>query len=151
MPPAKPKEPSVYMAAASCHSPLPTQYKAAVPSAPSKVKKVSSRTRVPPRSAAAPNKGASAAITKPAMPLALPSRSVVTVASAPALQYLLKKTGKNPAITVQANAELAQSYIAHATTWRRRAEVMSLGSEPTSSVVAIGSFYTLRSRADMQI
>jgi hypothetical protein len=34
---------------------------------------------------------------------------VLTAASPPALQYCLKNTGKNPAITVVANAEFAQS------------------------------------------
>jgi hypothetical protein len=34
---------------------------------------------------------------------------VLTVASTSTLQYCLKKIGKNPAITVVANAELAQS------------------------------------------
>ena len=40
---------------------------------------------------------------------------MLTEASAPALQNSLKNTGKNPAITVVAKAELAQSYIAHDT------------------------------------
>jgi hypothetical protein len=44
---------------------------------------------------------------------------VLSVAATPAFQYCLKKTGKNPAITVVAKAELAQSYRAHATTGRR--------------------------------
>ena len=43
------------------------------------------------------------------MPFARPSRKVLTDASAPALQYCLKKTGKKPAMTVVAKAELAQS------------------------------------------
>ena len=44
---------------------------------------------------------------------------MLSVASAPALQYCLKKSGKNPAITVVANAELAQSYSAQEKTPRR--------------------------------
>ena len=38
-----------------------------------------------------------------------PSRAVLTTASEPAFQYSLKKTGKNPAMTVVANTEFAQS------------------------------------------
>jgi hypothetical protein len=34
---------------------------------------------------------------------------VLSVATTPAFQYSLKNTGKNPAITVVANAEFAQS------------------------------------------
>jgi hypothetical protein len=44
---------------------------------------------------------------------------VVSSVSAPALQYWLKNTGKNPAITVVANAELPQSYSAQLTAGRR--------------------------------
>ena len=43
------------------------------------------------------------------MPFRSPRRKVLTDASAPVLQYCLKKTGKKPAMTVVANAELAQS------------------------------------------
>ena len=42
-----------------------------------------------------------------------PSWAVLVTASAPALQYCLKKTGKKPAMTVVANTEFAQSYSAH--------------------------------------
>jgi hypothetical protein len=35
--------------------------------------------------------------------------NVLVLAGVPALQYCLKKTGKNPAITVVAKAESAQS------------------------------------------
>ena len=44
-----------------------------------------------------------------AIEFANPSWAVLTTASDSALQYCLKKTGKNPAITVVANTELAQS------------------------------------------
>jgi hypothetical protein len=43
------------------------------------------------------------------MPLAKPSREVLTVGSTPTLQNFWKKTGKNPASTVVKNAEFAQS------------------------------------------
>ena len=46
----------------------------------------------------------------PPIELARPSRNVVSVASASALQYCFKNSGKNADITVMANAELAQSY-----------------------------------------
>jgi len=44
-----------------------------------------------------------------ATPLVTPSRYVLSVATTPAFQYCLKKTGKNPAMTVVAKAEFAQS------------------------------------------
>ena len=53
------------------------------------------------------------------MLFAMPSCAVLTEASAPALQNCLKKTGKKPAMTVVANAELAQSQSAQAITGRR--------------------------------
>ena len=77
--------------------------------APSSVKNASSRMRAPPRSAIAPSSGAARAMTRLPDPLRIPSRNVLTAASVPTLQYCLKKIGKNPAITVVANAELAQS------------------------------------------
>ena len=43
------------------------------------------------------------------MEFAKPSCAVLVTASDPALQYSLKNTGKNPAITVVAKTELAQS------------------------------------------
>jgi hypothetical protein len=46
------------------------------------------------------------------MELPNPSWAVLTLTSAPALQNCLKKIGKNPAITVVAKAEFAQSYSA---------------------------------------
>ncbi|MGD9320752.1 MAG: hypothetical protein PVH99_12335, partial [Desulfobacteraceae bacterium] len=42
--------------------------------------------------------------------LAMPNRKVLVVTSTPVLQYCLKNTGKNPAMTLVAKAELAQSY-----------------------------------------
>jgi hypothetical protein len=58
----------------------------------------------------APKTGAKAATMRLAIELAMPSRKVVVVTSTPVLQYCLKNTGKNPAITLVAKAELAQSY-----------------------------------------
>jgi hypothetical protein len=52
----------------------------------------------------------------PATELASPNLAVLMVGSAPALQYCLKNIGKNPAMTVVAKAELAQSYNAHPNT-----------------------------------
>ncbi len=77
--------------------------------APSTVHISSSRTRELLRSAIAPSTGASSATIRLAMPLVTPSRNVLSVATTPAFQYCLKKTGKKPAITVVANAEFAQS------------------------------------------
>src|SRR5690606_380898 len=82
--------------------------------------RVSRRKRVPPRSAIAPSSGANTAMARLARPLARPKRKVLTVGSAPTLQYCLKNTGKKPAMTVVAKAELAQSYSAQARTGRRR-------------------------------
>jgi hypothetical protein len=44
-----------------------------------------------------------------ATPLVNPRRKVLSVAATPAFQYCLKNIGKNPAMTVVANAEFAQS------------------------------------------
>jgi len=43
------------------------------------------------------------------MELAMPSRAVLTTASVPWEHQVLKNTGKNPAMTVVAKAELAKS------------------------------------------
>ena len=67
------------------------------------------RTRELLRSAIAPSIGAMIATSRLARPLVTPSRNVLSVATTPAFQYCLKNTGKNPAITVVANAEFAQS------------------------------------------
>ncbi len=65
-----------------------------------------------PLSAIDPSTGASAATIIPAIEFAIPNLAVLTVMSAPVLQNCLKNIGKNPAMTVVANAELAQSYSA---------------------------------------
>jgi hypothetical protein len=65
--------------------------------------------RGPPRSAVAPRTGASTTTTALARALPMPSWNVLVVASCWAVQYCLKKSGKKPAITVVAKAELAQS------------------------------------------
>jgi hypothetical protein len=57
----------------------------------------------------APSSGALSMMTRLAAELALPRRNVLSVAALPTAQYCLKKTGKKPAITVVAKAELAQS------------------------------------------
>jgi len=61
----------------------------------------------------APTSGATSATIKLAIPLARPNRKVLSVAGTPAFQKFLKNSGKNPAMTVQANDEFAQSYMAH--------------------------------------
>jgi len=53
--------------------------------------------------------GASNAMTRLASELPAPRRAVLVVTSVPKLQYSLKKMGKNPAMTVVAKAEFAQS------------------------------------------
>ena len=55
--------------------------------------------------------GADRATVILAIEFAKPSLAVLTVVSAPTLQNSLKKIGKNPAMTVVAKAELAQSYM----------------------------------------
>ena len=84
------------------HSPA----EAAIPSA---VKTPRYRLRVPPPSATAPRTGAAMRMKTLPMEFANPSWAVLVTASAPALQYCLKKTGKKPAMTVVANTEFAQS------------------------------------------
>jgi hypothetical protein len=64
----------------------------------------------------APRKGATSATVIPAKELARPSLAVLKAVSVPALQNCLKKIGKNPAMTVVAKAEFAQSYMAQART-----------------------------------
>ena len=95
--------------AAHHHSPSQTKPSAAVPATPSNVQPTNCRLRPPARSAMAPSIGARIASNRPAMPLAKPSREVLTVGSTPTLQNFWKKTGKNPASTVVKNAEFAQS------------------------------------------
>ena len=53
--------------------------------------------------------GASTIIRVLAAELPTPSQKVLSVAPRPPAQYSLKKTGKKPAITVVAKAELPQS------------------------------------------
>ena len=48
-------------------------------------------------------------ISRLASELTSPSRRVLSVTDTPVFQYSLKNTGKKPAITVVAKAELAQS------------------------------------------
>ncbi len=67
------------------------------------------RLRAPPRSAMAPRTGARRATTTPAVELAMLRRKVLTVSGAPALQNCLLNRGTNPAMTVVAKAEFAQS------------------------------------------
>ena len=59
------------------------------------------------------------ATSSPALETARLSRNVLSVTGSPAHQYSLKKIGKNPAMTVVANAEFAQSYIAQESLARR--------------------------------
>ena len=61
----------------------------------------------------APSTGANIATIRLATEFPRPSCAVLTLGSVPWLQYCLKKSGKNPAMTVVAKAELAQSYNAH--------------------------------------
>src|SRR6267378_5578437 len=67
----------------------------------------------------APRTGERSAMTMLPKELARPNRNVVSVASAPSLQYCFRKSGKKADITVMANAELAQSYSAQERTLRR--------------------------------
>ena len=92
--------------------PLETMYRANVITMPINAKKRRNFFLEVPLSAMAPNTGAQRATAIPAMEFASPSRAVLIVVSAPTLQNCLKKIGKNPAITVVAKAELAQSYMA---------------------------------------
>jgi hypothetical protein len=57
----------------------------------------------------APRNGEKIAMTMLAAETDTPSQNVLEAGSAPALQYSLKKIGKNPAITVVENEEMAQS------------------------------------------
>ena len=99
----------MYSRAAAIQCPWDTSARPAVAAQPSSVIISSSRTRELERSAIAPSTGASSAITAAPRPFSTPSRNVLSVATTPAFQYSLKNTGKNPAMTVVANAEFAQS------------------------------------------
>jgi len=83
---AKPIEPTTNSAAAAAHSPRPTNHSSPVPTIPIRLQAIRKRLRRPQRSAIAPSAGASTATTKPATPLAKPSREVLTVGSTPRLQ-----------------------------------------------------------------
>ena len=67
------------------------------------------RLWMPLESANAPSSGAMKRMMKLAVEFPKPSQKVLVVASVPSLQYCLKNSGKKPAITVVAKAELAQS------------------------------------------
>lgn len=67
------------------------------------------RLRALPRSAMAPSTGAIIMMSRLASELAAPSQKLLAVTDRSALQYCLKNSGKNPAITTVAKAELAQS------------------------------------------
>ena len=67
---------------------------------------------MPARSAQSPIRGAASTTSRAALELTAPSQNVLSILSSPAAQYCLKNTGKNPAMTVVANAELPQSYSA---------------------------------------
>ena len=112
MPPENPIEPSTYTMAAVDQSPSPTNQSAADAAIPRPVKAARYFLRDPPPSAMAPRIGAATRMNTLPMEFANPSWAVLVTASAPALQYCLKKTGKNPAMTVVANTEFAQSYSA---------------------------------------
>ena len=60
-------------------------------------------------SATAPKKGAMSTINNPDKEFATPSMPVLSESVRLLAQKLLKNKGKNPAITVVANAEFAQS------------------------------------------
>ena len=60
-------------------------------------------------SARAPKKGAMQTIINPEIEFAVPSHAELSGPDKSSAQKLLKKIGKNPAITVVANAEFAQS------------------------------------------
>ena len=64
------------------------------------------------RSATAPRKGERKATIIAAAELAMPRQRVLYAGSDGSAQYALKNKGKNPAMTVVAKAELAQSYMA---------------------------------------
>jgi len=76
---------------------------------PVRAKKTRNRFFAVPLSAMAPSAGDARAMMMPEREFPMPSRAVLTVGSMPAHQYCLKKMGKNPAITVVAKAEFAQS------------------------------------------
>ena len=113
LPPKNPAVATTYNKTADDQSPLATKCKDMVMTIPMNEKNMRNFFLDDPLSAIAPRTGASKAMTTPATELASPSLAVLTLMSAPALQYFLKKMGKKPAMTVVAKAELAQSYIAH--------------------------------------
>src|ERR1700749_934153 len=100
-------------------APLLAKNMPAVIAAPRTVNSPNSRTRALPLSAIAPTRGATRATIRLARPLANPNRKVLSVAGMPAFQKFLKNRGKKPAMTVQANEEFAQSYMAQPNTGRR--------------------------------
>ena len=65
----------------------------------------------------------------PAMEFARPKRKVLVVAATLTFQYFLKNTGKNPAMTVVAKAELAQSYRAQEMTFLFVSELLAFNEK----------------------
>src|SRR3954452_9950917 len=118
-------------------SPLLTKNRPAVIAAPRTVNSPSNRTRALPLSAMAPMSGATSATMRLAIPLASPSRNVLSVAGTPAFQNCLKNRGKKPAMTVQANAEFAQSYMAQPKTERRVSTRLAWGVTAAVFMLAV--------------
>ena len=102
-------EPITYNNIANCQSPCFTIHRAPVPSIPKKAKVINNFFFAVPLSAMAPRKGAKTATIMDAMEFASPRYHVLKVTLSVLDQYSLKKTGKNPAMTVVAKALLAQS------------------------------------------
>ena len=94
------------------HSPFGTAHKRAVAIDPEYARQIRSVFRVFPRSARTPKSGAQSATRRLAVEFPKPRSAVLVLTSVPMLQYFLKNSGKKPAITVVANVELAQSYMA---------------------------------------
>ena len=96
------------------------------------------------RSAMAPRKGAAMATIIPAREFARPSRAVLREVSVPKLQNCLKKIGKNPAMTVVAKAEFAQSYMAQAMICFL--ETCSKAAPPAAFSFMLSSIYSFLTR-----
>src|SRR4051812_29689518 len=116
-------------------SPLLMKNRPAVIAAPRTVNNPSNRTRALPLSAMAPMSGATSATMRLAVPLARPNRNVLSVAGTPAFQNCLKNRGKKPAMTVQANEEFAQSYMAQPKTERRVSTRVLVGADMVDAVM----------------
>ena len=109
LPPENPILAKMYVITAIIQYPSLIKKKEAVEPAPINIKKTNMYFFLKVISASAPKKGAKIKIKNPDKEFATPNKAVLSESLKLLAQKLLKKIGKNPAMTVVAKAEFAQS------------------------------------------